>query len=1016
MRGDQSRLVGLAVVAVALGLMIVAVPAPAAAISITVTYSSTPVADADLDGNPATGAWSDAGSWTISLENGAASPYGSATLFAKHDGTSVYFRIDGKIDVPWTSAAGNHFWLGMEVSSTGTSHHSGSGSWDGVFFGESAYSPAPAYPPSAVDTNGFSKPPAKDTTQNDFGKMGYSGSGAPYSFTAEWKRPLNSGDTQDVAFVADGTNTYNFFATTDSDGGGSSGGNIDHSKVTNLNTMKFAAPPASDTTPPAVSITAPANGALLHGSATITASANDNVGVTKVEFYVDGALKGTATASPYTYSWDTTGATDGSHPLVAKAYDAAANVGTSATVTVTVDNTLPSVSISAPTSGSYLRGIVTISAAASDANGVSQVGFYLDGGLLGTDGTSPYSFSWDTSTATEALHSLVAKAMDAASNVGTSAAVSATVDRTAPIANAGLARLVSPGTTITLDGSKSADANGIANYTWTFTDGAPRTLYTVAPSYMFNNLGNFQITLTAADPAGNTGSATTWVNVTADTQPPMARTGPAQAVLQGTLVSLNGSLSSDDVGIANYTWTFTDVTPQTLWNALVTYRFLHLGNFQVTLTVKDYSGKTGTAGTWVNVTADTVPPVANAGPDRVVDRGSLVSLDGTKSTDNVGIANLTWSFTDGAPVTLYGANVSYRFMNVGNLSVTLTVRDYAGNTGADNAWVNVTPDRVPPVAVIEVSPAQNIDIVQWITLNGTNSTDNVGVVNYTWAFTDGAPVTLYGPVATYRFRRGGNLTIALTVSDLAGNRETATDWVNVTAVPVVASPGPSRTVILGFTVLLDGSNSTGNGGIMNYTWRVEGTSFVLYRSITNYTPVSGGTQTVNLTVRDAADLTSSGGFVLTVIVPDRTPPGPLSLPIVVAPGPGSLRVSWNASPVTDLAGYFVLRSESPGGPFLQLNAGPLTTTEYLDEGLVPGRTYFYEIVAVDLSGNPSAPSPAASGIAGLAATESFDWRSVRWTLIPLGIAAGMAVLVILMWRESRRRKKTVAAPPPEGAP
>jgi leucyl aminopeptidase len=71
----------------------------------------------------------------------------------------------------------------------------------------------------------------------------------------------------------------------------------------------------------------------------VTASASDNVGVTKVEFHVDGALSSTDTTSPYAFSWLTTGYTNGSsHTLVSKAYDAANNVGTSSTVTVTVNN------------------------------------------------------------------------------------------------------------------------------------------------------------------------------------------------------------------------------------------------------------------------------------------------------------------------------------------------------------------------------------------------------------------------------------------------------------------------------------------------------------------------------------------------------------------------------------------------------------------------------------------------------------------------------------------------------
>ena len=97
-----------------------------------------------------------------------------------------------------------------------------------------------------------------------------------------------------------------------------------------------------DTTPPSTSITAPANGATVSGTTTVTASASDNVGVSKVEFYLDGALKTTDTASPYSWSWDTTTAANGSHSLVSKAYDAAGNVGTSATITVTVSNSTSS--------------------------------------------------------------------------------------------------------------------------------------------------------------------------------------------------------------------------------------------------------------------------------------------------------------------------------------------------------------------------------------------------------------------------------------------------------------------------------------------------------------------------------------------------------------------------------------------------------------------------------------------------------------------------------------------------
>jgi hypothetical protein len=95
---------------------------------------------------------------------------------------------------------------------------------------------------------------------------------------------------------------------------------------------------SGDTTPPTTSITAPASGATVSGTITVTASASDNVGVTRVELYVDGTLKATDTSTPYNFAWDTTTAANGSHSLLTKAYDAAGNVGTSNAVSVTVSN------------------------------------------------------------------------------------------------------------------------------------------------------------------------------------------------------------------------------------------------------------------------------------------------------------------------------------------------------------------------------------------------------------------------------------------------------------------------------------------------------------------------------------------------------------------------------------------------------------------------------------------------------------------------------------------------------
>jgi hypothetical protein len=100
---------------------------------------------------------------------------------------------------------------------------------------------------------------------------------------------------------------------------------------------------APDTTPPTVSVSAPAAGATVTGTVSVSANAGDNVGVVGVQFLLDGVNLGAEdTVAPYTVSWNTASATNGSHTLSARARDAAGNQTTSASVSVTVSNAAPS--------------------------------------------------------------------------------------------------------------------------------------------------------------------------------------------------------------------------------------------------------------------------------------------------------------------------------------------------------------------------------------------------------------------------------------------------------------------------------------------------------------------------------------------------------------------------------------------------------------------------------------------------------------------------------------------------
>ncbi len=97
------------------------------------------------------------------------------------------------------------------------------------------------------------------------------------------------------------------------------------------------------------------------------------------------------------------------------------------------DTTPPTVSITNPTAGETVSGTIPVAANATDNVAVAQVQFQLDGKPLGQPVTgSPYTISWDTTTATAGSHTLSAVATDTSGNTGASANVSVTVQNPAP--------------------------------------------------------------------------------------------------------------------------------------------------------------------------------------------------------------------------------------------------------------------------------------------------------------------------------------------------------------------------------------------------------------------------------------------------------------------------------------------------------------------------------------------------------------------------------------------------------
>lgn len=265
-----------------------------------------------------------------------------------------------------------------------------------------------------------------------------------------------------------------------------------------------------DMIPPIAAIISPVNNALIRGSVLIIVSASDNIGVTKVEFFKDDDIEPFAftTSAFYATLLDTEIISNGVHILRAKAYDAEGNSGISSPISVTVDNVLPTVSLSAPSSGVAVSSNVTVTASASDNIGIQQVDFNLDGILIGTDVAAPYSITWNSVAAIDGDHTLSAKAVDKAGNTSVAPSVTVNVDNTKPTVFVVPPIKVVRNTTVTINASAS-DNVGII-YVSFYVDNTQVCLDKSLPyscAWMVPGTGTGMYTLQAKayDAAGNIG-------------------------------------------------------------------------------------------------------------------------------------------------------------------------------------------------------------------------------------------------------------------------------------------------------------------------------------------------------------------------------------------------------------------------------------------------------------------------------------------------------------------------------
>ncbi len=276
-------------------------------------------------------------------------------------------------------------------------------------------------------------------------------------------------------------------------------------------------------------------------------------------------------------------------------------------------------------------------------------------------------------------------------------------------------------------------------------------------------------------------------------------------------------------------------------------------------------------------TTDKTAPVAlmNLGSSPIL-ADTLVTLDASASYDaDSSIIYYIWNFKDqDRSVELYGRTVTHTFMATGDYNITLTVVDAAWNMAQSNGTLTVNhrgTDSEPPVAW--GGGQQDVNLGALVTLNGSGSIDNVGVMNWTWSFLEydwRVERVLYGERPTYRFDISGMYDIQLVVRDAAGNWARGGTYVRVFTSGDGIGPkldiGAPRMVNVGDTVMLTSRIVHQNASIQGFVWYISqnGTTVERVGETATFTATDQGVYRVVLTAKDA--LGNPGSAEVEVVV------------------------------------------------------------------------------------------------------------------------------------------------------
>lgn len=250
---------------------------------------------------------------------------------------------------------------------------------------------------------------------------------------------------------------------------------------------------------------------------------------------------------------------------------------------------------------------------------------------------------------------------------------------------------------------------------------------------------------------------------------PIANIGNDITISEGTSLTIDSSNCTDNVGIINWTWEINQNNQVTnFYESIINYFFKSPSIYKITLTVYD-SEDNCDFDTIIVTVKDIQPPNITLYPKIMfIQQNSNYSFgDKVNYNDNSKIVNWTWMIMHNLCKEIrYEKYINYSFNNSGSYNFTLIARDEEGNVGSDYSIIIVN-DTTKPNAIIYYEKTRNDE---YIIMSAFESTDDVGIVNWTWIINENDnEYKYYNITFIHEVINNGQYNITLIVKDFQGN-------------------------------------------------------------------------------------------------------------------------------------------------------------------------------------------------------------------------------------------------------